>query len=166
MHPEDDIEVAVSYWRTGASPTYESKPIEMGARGEVVSILGVHYSLDYLVSGVLGYRYIALSSNPGHELTPPSTQDLFFGDKAFYAFASFINVFKVTGDHYGLNDHFFSIFVPLYGMVRPRRQIICIGNLVGNEQFRLRTEVYYRPVHLGQPDLVTINRKFGKYRRS
>ena len=168
MPQGDNVQVAIVERRPIAT-NYGSAVVAMGGLGQAVRIYAVHYHLDYFKTEETFYFAAALSSNPLHEITPPDDQDLFYEDEALYGFVSYVHspyVAVGAGEAYGLSDHYKSQIIPLYGIIRPRRQVLCWYHLASSAQSRIRAEIYYEPITLGKNDLETLDRKFGKYRRT
>lgn len=140
-----------------------SMPVEMGARGEAVELLGIHTSITQVfdISGF--YLATALSSNPAWYPTPPivTTQGL-LEDKSVYGVGVILGQTITT-----VGAKAFTLpIIPLYGIVRPRRQILVWSFQLSGGPVTFRVEIYYRPVKLGKEDLDSLNLKYGKYRRS
>ena len=165
MQVGDKIEVACVYSRI-TSPAYSSMPFELGGRGNAVKLYGISYHIDYFVVASTCYLYFALSSNPTHELTPPGNEDIFWADQALYGFAAKSMSSQFGAADYGAAAVLQSQYVPLYGIIRPRRIIFVAITLHLNYSIRTRAELYYEPVELGGIELDTLNRKYGRYRRT
>ena len=153
MPQEGNIQV-VTFSKELTSPDFRSAAIEVGARGEAVELLGVHYFLETILTA--GTFNVGLSSNPEHVLNPPATTDLFLFDPAIYG--------KSGWQKLNVNESETRV-IPLYGLIRPRRQIIVWAWESASIVAILTIEVYYRPVQLSKTDLDTLNLKYGKYRR-
>jgi len=164
MPPEDrPVQVATIAHRTGVPDTYEGAPIEMGAIGEVVELLAVHYSLD-----VIGYPTnwrlgLGLSSNPEHLLNPPGSYEEFLVHNSIYGKMVLVWNWQGTGVVW---REFFTQIIPLYGIIRPRRQVFTIAYEGVTSLLWCVAEIYYRPVDVDKVTKDLVNRKFGKYRRS
>ena len=159
--PEEGKLQVVSFARDITANDFGGAPIEMGARGEAVELWGLHLIIGEMAVIISQSLMVALSSNPRHELTPPGSEDAFVIDPALYGMAmsrktSHTNV----GEIYVPQN-----FVPLYGIVRPRRQILVWSFIRPAANVVFRVEIYYRPVSLNKADLDTLNLKYGKYRR-
>jgi len=151
----------VSFARDIAADDFGAAPVEMGARGEAVELWGLHLITGEMAVVVSQSLMVALSSNPRHELTPPGGEDAFVLDPALYGMAL---VRKSTHTNVG-EISIPQAFVPLYGIVRPRRQILVWSFIRPAANVVFRVEIYYRPVSLNKPDLDALNLKYGKYRR-
>ncbi|KKL76098.1 hypothetical protein LCGC14_2048320 [marine sediment metagenome] len=160
MPQEGNLQV-VSFARSIDADDFGAVPVEMGARGEAVELWGLH-----LIPGEMGVvvsqsLMVALSSNPSHELTPPGSEDAFLADRALYGMAMARKTSHTAiGEIIVPQD-----FVPLYGIVRPRRQILVWSFIRPAATLVFRVEIYYRPVSLNKHDLDALNLKYGKYRR-
>jgi len=164
MLPDGRIEVATLYERP-TSPVFGSIPLVMGAEGQAVAIEAVHYSIDFMDEAFNAYLAIALSSNPAHELIPPATIDDMHSNKALYGFSSMFRPFDLVSQ--GASSTLVnSRIIPLYGVIRPRRQILVYYWLHQSHQTRIRVEVFYQVVSLTINELDTLDRKYGKYRRT
>lgn len=149
------------------SPVYAGLPISFGAVGQAVKLHAVHYSFDFFVASASLYVTCALSTNPQHELNPPGDQDLFYQDEALYGFASLLYGQSRDGINWGLSASIpATIVIPLYGIIRPRRQVLVFYFLHSGQYIRIRTEVYYEPITLDRVSLDALDRKYGKYRRT
>lgn len=157
----DDVQVAVVHERPESSD-FGSKIIEMGGgEGNVVELIAVHWHIE-LVNGAIMWQSLALSSNPEHLLTPPADIASNQLDVALYGRAVWIGRTDAVGESWVAG----TIVVPLYGIIRPRKQIMVWGIIASTSVVGLTGEIYYRPVVLAQRDRDSINRKYGKYRRS
>lgn len=170
MRQGDNVHM-VTVWARPASPEYGSRVIEFGARGNAVRLLAVHYSSDFFQANSSAYLSCALSEDPRHEVTPPSTQELFHENaKALYGKYNWIHAQVIdagAGEAYGVTGMLQTAVIPLYGIIRPRRQIFVYYWLHSTgPQTRLIAEVYYEPVSLDRTTLDTLDRKYGKYRRT
>ena len=171
MQAEGEVQVAYQLidkdlWTLG-QPAW-SEPMEFGARGEVVSLLAVNYQIYYTQNAALWFYGLALCSNP--ELYPmPLTFGLpeFLSDKALYGrVTELYRTVPVVGqlDAYQIK----SAYIPLHGIVRPRRQIFIfnqVGLYTSATNARASCEVYYRSLRLPKAEKDAINLKYGKYRR-
>ena len=141
-------------------------PIEMGARGEAVELWAIHHSIERLPSSSTSLvLYSGLSSNP--ELEGPIVPTLrpFIADKSIYGLSAQTWEVDIGIGGVVLNYQRTQI-IPLYGIVRPRRQIwVFLHTTVPDISGEIRIEVYYRPISLNKTDLDALNLKFGKYRR-
>lgn len=165
MQADADIEVAIAAARF-TSPDYTSMVFNLGGRGNAVKLHGIHYTIDYFVVGSPCYLAFALSSNPAHELTPPPTQGDVWEDPALYGLGSFLYSSDFGGTDFGAAVAFRNIVIPLYGLIRPRRIIMVCQILHSNYDIRVRGELYYEPITLDTISLDTLDRKYGKYRRT
>lgn len=165
MRHGDNVQVAIKEFRSEAV-TYNSMIIEFGALGQAVKLKAVHWHIDFATSTTNNYLAMALSSNPRHDLNPPGDQDLFFEDESLYGFGSFVYNQAAAGSDYARMVTFYSIIIPLYGLIRPRRQRIVWYHLASGIQIRLRAEIYYEAIELDRVTLETLDRKYGKYRRT
>ncbi|KKL76935.1 hypothetical protein LCGC14_2039890 [marine sediment metagenome] len=136
---------------------------QIGARGEAVELLGVHYFYTGGPMNVDHSLLLGISSNPGHLTNPPSTLVGFLADKAIYGenIRDYRQLITVEG---GRVSQIQTVIIPLYGLVRPRRQILVSLATTPSVQ-EVRAEVYYRPVTLSKIELDSLDLKYGKYRR-
>ncbi|KKL79982.1 hypothetical protein LCGC14_2009390 [marine sediment metagenome] len=163
MPDADNIQVAVVSrllvagfpWRTA---------FEMGSRGQAVRLFAVHYSWERLFSDSDSRLKVAMSTNPEHEISPPLTEPAWMLDKSLYA--SFSGGFDqdVRSDIGYTFNTWRTAVIPLYGIIRPRRQVL-VGNYVSATGMNFRAEIYYSVAELGKTELDTLNLKYGKYRR-
>ncbi len=147
---------------TGARPI--STPVEMGAKGEAVELLGIHTSLFNFSSLDTFTLITALSFNPSHEQLTPTDRIAMIADPALYGTSLSFKSEDLTvegGRVYEQNTQ----IIPLYGLVRPRRQILVVLYTSIGATGHIRIEIYYRPIRLSKVDLDSLNLKFGKYRR-
>lgn len=160
MQVDGNVQVAVFHDRP-SSPDNGALIAEMGGgEGNLVRLLGAHWSIEGLVAGqtLVGF---ALSSNPEHLPAGAGAFDFWLADKALYARAVWISNFVTSG-----YDSIGSIYVPLYGIIRPRRQIIVWTIINGEAATGFNLEVYYQPTTAPFTEREEVNRKYGKYRRS
>ena len=163
MPPEGNTQVAVVSFRA-ATDTGASVVFEIGARGVAVELIAIHYQFSGgWLPDANRQLFIGLSSNPVHQQTPPVSIDQFLVDRAVYGigYHHFLQVLTVEGARTILLE---TLVIPLYGLVRPRRQILVATGASGGA-IQMRAEVYYRPTSLSRVDLDTLNLKYGKYRR-
>lgn len=169
MHPDDEIQVATFALPPDEQFVYSiGFPIELGGRGKVVRMWSVHYHTYFLDGDSQTIRIRqALSENPEHELRAPVLTAEFAQDKALYA-RSIVDseIVNFAANQVGVRQ-WESRVVPLYGLIRPRRQIWVNIITQGLKDMSPCIEVYYSPVSdLPRPIIDTINRARGKYRRS
>lgn len=142
-------------------------PIELGARGGLVQLWGIHH---YLAQAPVSTDYgglwaSALSSNPDHVGDIALGLDEFIGSPALYGtmtVASGVST-TVTGAQ---SSRYWAMYTPLYGIVRPRRQVWVLYLVIHEGFHRMGIEVYYSEIEAGRVDEDAVNRKFGKYRRA
>lgn len=142
-------------------------PIEFGGRGGVVQIWGIHHSVGrgHSVGSADIFWGSALSSNPDHEgELVAGDLDEFMGSAAIYGnyiMAERRNL-TTTG---GFTALYGTAVIPLYGIIRPRKQIwvIYIIGFVGSYRFNI--EVYYSEIDATLKQEAQVNYKYGKYRR-
>lgn len=168
MPLEDEMQVAVFYKRL---PTLEvaAIPVEMGGgEGNLVRLWACHWNIEFTDTRdgpVFSFAGGGLSSNPEHETGPGIGFQDFQSDKSIYARAIWIYAHDGIGDttSFATNK-----VIPLYGLVRPRRQLMMLVNLWGTlEEFNgFGLEVYYTPFSVPLDEREEVNRKYGKYRRS
>jgi len=170
MQVEGEIQVGVFYYRIPlpAATAYRSIPIEMGGgEGNLVRLWAIHYNLE-LIKAIVPATYfigIALSSNPEHENNPIDDFAIWQSDKALYGRHLWI------ADNTGTGNFAFwrkEAIIPLYGLVRPRRQIMSILMFQYSAELLcgVGAEVYYQPTGAVADEREIVNRKYGKYKRS
>lgn len=153
--PAEGKPQVMTFSRNVTSPNFGSAPIEMGAKGFAVELFAAHYFVENAVGAF--NSHFALSSNPEHELTPPPTTNDFLSDPAIYGHSGseIASTFLTS----------MTRIIPLYGIIRPRRQILVwVWDTATATNF-IRAEIYYRLIELGKTELDTLNLKYGKYRR-
>ncbi|MBA7582725.1 hypothetical protein ES708_24662 [subsurface metagenome] len=146
-------------------------PIDFGGHGDVCELLAVHYSpYDLFASKyVEGMFFSGLSSNfellDNLTLASMSHWD-FAADRSIYGRYMWRHrqqgATPATGNTMALID---TSIIPLYGLIRPRRQVWVIVT-IGFPGINAAMELYYRPIRLADEDRDTVNRRYGKYRRS
>lgn len=180
MPHEDEMQVAVFSARPNVQTTDNgSAPIEMGGgEGNLVRIWACHWAIELLkmpeeaLSGDL-FLGLALSSNPEHELTPLEDFVDFQDNKALYARGQWTWNFRAfaflqiegayASDRQAQTQ---TQIIPVYGLVRPRRQIFVWSLLAFTAAMGLTLEVYYTAFGATRTEREEVNRKYGKYRRS
>jgi len=167
MLPEGDlVEVLVASHETSAGAVSEAIPIEMGGQGKLVELLGVHYLVNYPGSPTGPFILcLGLSSNPNHLLTPPAHRAAFLEDVSIYGAHIHCMAPVTAGENYATSHVIDTKIIPLYGIIRPRRQVFVVRGDTGTA-ILIRIEVYYRPIAVKGVLRNVIDRKFGKYRRS
>ena len=142
-------------------------PIEIGAKGKLVKIHGVHYLSGYLETLESGTHHwaTALSSNPEHAGDLALGLDDFYGSPALYA-SHHWNYRVMTSDAGRAMMWDKTAIIPLYGLIRPSRQVWINYKIVRDPVDRWAVEIYYEDVEIGRVDQDAYNRKYGKYRRS
>jgi len=168
MHQEGETRV-IEVYIPATSIAFESVVVDFGSESKAVKLLGVHYSCDNIIMHVDAYLCMALSSNPTHELNPPFDVASFHSDPSLYGRWNYQNRQLVTNE----NTEVFvqqlkteTAVIPLYGLIRPRRQILCYYWGQSVYLNRLVAEIFYKPVMLDRESLASLDRKYGKYRRT
>lgn len=164
MPEEGNVQVAIKGFQTTTAGTFDSGAviIELGARGQAVEMIALHHTLGIILTSLGQYNLVGLSTNPEHELAPPEGVDLFLKDSAVYGVSNFS--YNGVGTNFARSER--TNIIPLYGLIRPRRQVLVW--LCGNTDeipTDIRVEIYYRPIELNKVDLDALNLKYGKYRR-
>ena len=141
-------------------------PVEMGAVGDAVELIAIHYNVLALTHSSNLNLLMGLSSNPEHLLAPPADRVMFTVDPALYG--TIINGWmrELVGESYGVGREYNPVIIPLHGLVRPRRQIFVVSYYALVFSVFYRAEIYYRPKSVGKDELDSINRKYGLYRRT
>ena len=164
MPQEGNAQVAV-FSRIGmVSGAVQGNPVEIGARGQAIKLLGLSLSIADIIATAAYEFFFALSSNPEHELNPPATGNDRFTSRALYGtvFLQKAQNLQVEGGRVYENT---TVVVPLHGIVRPRRQIAVSIFTQAGVTGRLRVEIYYQPQAISKVELDALNLKYGKYRR-
>ncbi len=168
MPPDGDTDIQVArYWNLTIfkSPfVWRGQVVELGGRGRLVQLWAIHhYMLNLGVTiGAQVTWASALSSNPNHEGDLGLVVVDFLGDAALYGTSLRNEIDSGTS----ISRDVVTQIVPLYGLIRPRRQIwvLCLEDLLGNRGFGI--EIYYSEIPMPRQDVITANRKYGKHRRS
>jgi len=163
--PREDrpVQVASLGYKLTGSPNDRGLPFEMGAVGEAVELLAVHYHVADITAANAGYIYFALSSKAS--TASLLSHAFFFQTHDFYGVHCWQWALSPNGINWISNVQIQSAVVPLYGIIRPRRQMWHIRILAVSIPY-IRMEVYYRPVELPREELDLLNRKYGLYRRT
>lgn len=144
----------------------------VGRKDRAVRLWGAKYSISGFTAsaGVTLTWGFALSENPEHELAANRPTLVFaFSNEAIYAFhyarkgAFQFQQGEHGGGAYAFEDH--TAHIPLYGILRPFRQIAMFWN-ESDAGVKMRAEFYYSPVSEGVIDLESLNRQKGAYRRT
>lgn len=167
MPPDDNVQVGVFFTRLRAVEATGTVVELGGGEGNLVEILACHWNIENSPQedSFAAFLGAALSSNPEHELLPPTQFDDFQQNRALYARQIWVYAHAGIGD---TTSFFNTRVIPVYGLIRPRRQIMVVLNLWRPlETFTaIGLEVYYRPVSAPSTEREEVNRKYGKYRRS
>ena len=124
------------------SPDFGAQIVEMGGgEGNVVELLAVHWSFELWQSGSTSWISLAISSNPEHLLAPPIDLAFFQADPALYGRATWI---MRNNPPAALTAT--TLVIPLYEMIRPRKQLFVWGLINGDSLTGMTGELYYRPV--------------------
>lgn len=162
MQEEGNVQT-VSFYTLLAAADFRTTVLEMGARGEAIKLLGINFSIESFPAQESQFMAVGLSSNPSHIATPPASLPVIMADKAIYAL--FISRHTESVGAAGVwQTNIETKVIPLFGIIRPRRQVLVWG-FGGDSVSAFRAEVFYRPVSLGKTELDTLNLKYGKYRR-
>lgn len=165
MGNQDLIKKKIIYARTAAT-SYTSLPVEFPLGiGEAVSLIAIHWHIESVAdAGGSALLMAALSENPNHEANPPGGVAEFQGDLSLYGMASFAE--WAGGVAHGGRMAIYGVqVIPLYGILRPKRQIAVFANIWGAIT-GIRGEIYYEEARPGTDVVDAINRRYGKYRRS
>lgn len=171
MPPEDNLDIQVArYWSDGdlkVGTQWRGTPIELGGRGRLVRIWSVNYYVEQISDDPteLSMWLNAMSSNPEHQGDLVRASAEFFMDRALYATSVMFNRINkaATG---GASRMMWTQQIRVYGLIRPRRQIWVLWTLGMATWFMYGIEIYYSEIPMPQQDVITANRKYGKYRRS
>ncbi|KKL72562.1 hypothetical protein LCGC14_2083690 [marine sediment metagenome] len=162
--PEEGKTQVVVVTQTLLPGTGFGKAFEMGARGQAVKLLAVHHSWGRVRAEAVLRSIIGISSNPEHATAVPPNENAFLGEKSIYGLVAF-GYDVVVGAPAVQQVTWVSAVIPLYGLIRPRRQLM-VGRYGGNFELTWRMEVYYVPLDMEKTELDTLNLKYGKYRRT
>jgi len=163
--PQDGRIQTATFSYEGATG-YNSMPIEFGSRGEACELLGVHYHCLGLRTDQDSSFITALSSNPDFEVTPPVAIGEIMAGKSTYGLLCIVQDFyQATADGLAMGEAVLTWIIPLYGLIRPRRQM-WVWSISANITMPLVCEIYYRPVTLQDDEMDLLNRKYGLYRRT
>lgn len=162
----DLIKKKVIFLRTRMS-TYASIAVEFPIGiGQVVSLIAIHWHLEQVKSSTgAGLLMAALSENPEHLANPPIGVAEFQGDPDMYGMATWASFSLVNGSDWARDSVTHSLIVPLYGMLRPKRQIAVFAN-VWVDYTGVRGEIYYEEETPSSEVVNAISRRYGKYRRT
>jgi len=152
-HVEDSAELA--------------QPMDTAARlsTEAIKLHGVEYNMSAWDRNLVDVNCIfCLSSNPEHLVGPPSMIEI-FDSEATYAIYKWDGRAAVAGTDNGYARMFNTGIIPLYGLIVPRRQIVCLDNNMGST-IKMRANIYYSIVQKKSDIIETLNRQRGKYRRT
>jgi len=164
---EDLIKKKIVYSRTSIT-TYTSTPVEFPIGiGEVVSLIAIHWHIEQMKQAIgQGIFIAALSENPDHELNPPIGVAEFQGNLSLYGMATWIQFSAYAGTDYSWGVNSNSLIIPLYGILRPKRQVAVFANVWAGGYTGVRGEIYYIEERPGADIVNAISRRYGKYRRT
>ena len=169
MPQDDEMQVGVFYLPEVGALTNIGQAIEFGGgEGNLVRLWAAHWSIEFTDTRdgpVFSFLGCAISSDPEHILNPPGGFQDALGHKALYARAIWNYAHDGIGDTTSFTN---TQVIPLYGLVRPRRQVMTAIQLWGEleEVNSIGLEVYYTPMSAIRTEREEVNRKYGKYRRS
>jgi len=154
-----------------ARPTqtsYTSQRVEFPIGiGDAVFLYAIHWHLERCFNGSAEGLFIAaLSENPEHELVPPVGVAEFQGNPSLYGMATWVQMTWLAGAAYSSIANTNHLIVPLYGILRPKRQVAVFANVWSSGLTGIRGEVYYQEAKPASEVVDAINRRYGKYRRS
>ena len=166
MPHEDDIKVASFTFEGGAGPAFrEGVSIEVGGRGKVVQLWAAHYHITNFDTALVFAQWsTGISENPEHALDPPLSSSAMARSRAVYGRMTWNGGWAGNAGTWDVKPW----VIPLYGIIRPRRQIwVNVGVMGEVNDFKPVLELYYTPIDtLPRQVLNSINRSRGKYRRS
>jgi len=168
MRPEDEPRYCGVFSQRLEDPNlFIGVPIEVGGRGKVVRLWAAHYHFWAPTAANALLRIAdALSENPDHVGENTVTDGEMRTLTCLYGRSSFVQ--QATGATYSKDWH--TQIVPLYGIIRPRRQVwvmTCYFGTPATSLLHRTLELYYSiPEELPRPIIDTINRARGKYRRT
>ena len=147
---------------------YIGHSIELGGRGRLVQMWGIHHYLGTpSAEEGFGQFISALSSNPQNAGEHPDFGiGQLFADKSLYGTLMRNYRTAIAGVSGGFALWTETWVVPLYGIIRPRRQIWVLWfgqNIVGSDKAGI--EIYYSEIPMPRQDVISANRKYGKFRR-
>lgn len=164
---DNDIKRILLYNRTAQS-TYTAQVVEfpIGSKA-AVALIAIHWSLEQACNATASHLFmLALSENPDHLLNPPVGVAETMGNPALYGMATFSAYAEANGSGYAWEHEAITQIVPLYGMLRPKRQVVIFANIWGAGLCGVRGEIFYKEVMPPMEVINAMNRRYGKYRRS
>lgn len=167
MNDLDDIKKKVIYSRTSQS-TYTSLPVEFPIGvGQVVSLIAVHWHIETLKdTGGAAIFVAALSENPEHEAAPPGGVAELHGNQSLYGMATFVCIVQQNAINHAYGLYCGTQVIPLYGLLRPKRQVAVFANVWAAGVTGIRGDIYYKEAQPSVALVDAINRRYGKYRRT
>jgi len=163
----DLIKKKAIYTRTTAS-SYTAIPVEFPIGiGQVVSLIAIHWHIETIhTDSTDGLIIAALSENPEHELNPPAGVAEFQSDPDLYGTGTFLSTWTHAGTEGQSQTSFGTLVIPLYGILRPKRQVAVFAQIWAAAFLGIRGEIYYEPETPSAEIVNAINRRYGKYRRT
>lgn len=142
-------------------------PVELGGRGGVVQMWGIHHYIDGNHGGASVHAIwaSALSSNPDHEGELALGLDDYFGSPAMYGTHVYSESQLYTPSGGASTIRHLTAVIPLYGIIRPRRQIWVQYFVTFAGSNRSGIEIYYSEIDATRRQEAQVNYKYGKYRR-
>lgn len=162
----DLIKKKVVYLRS-TSAAYDSIPVEFPVGlSDAVSLIAIHWHIESLLHTASSVLVMcALSENPEHEIAAPIGVAEFQGNSDLYGMATWVGSFHSSVDGNSVARALGTIVVPLYGMLRPKRQVAVFANISGM-LIGMRGEIYYEEETPSHQVVDAISRRYGKYRRT
>ena len=163
----DLIKKKIIYSRTPAT-SYTSLPVEfpIGIH-QVVSLLAIHWQLESMKNNATSGLFVAaLSENPEHELNPPIGVAELQGNLSLYGMATWMQIAGQGGSDWGWATSSHTLIIPLYGILRPKRQVAVFASIWHTGVTGVRGEIYYEEETPPSNIVEAINRRSGKFRRS
>lgn len=158
-----ETQVAIIGIRGAGASSVNAFAVELGGgEGNLVELLAVHWHIESVQATAAVLITAGLSSNPEHLATPPADFVAAMQDKAIYGRGVWTGAFVTSGF-----DSQNGVVVPLYGLVRPRRQVGIVTIINAAAATQVTGEVYYNPfTETNTVERDRVNREYGKYRRS
>jgi len=139
--------------------------IELGGRGGVVQLWATHHYVGTWQGGNgNAFLFSGLSSNPDDVGEDAALGlDELFANKAIYGSAAWTSNNNAAAG--GWSSFSWTKVIPLYGIIRPRRQVWILHEVGQSLTHRVGLEIYYSEIDASKTQEAQVNYKYGKYRR-
>jgi len=159
--PQEDEPIKVKEFMEFVPPGATGYPVDFGAFGKVVKLLGVNWQVFNVQFDEQQYMFTALSSDPDHKNNPPGSANLHYQNKSLYARQTMGSNQVGIGDR---SNWYHNIWMPLHGLVRPARQVQVFWSVHGSP-IPVTLEYYYQEIELTPVLQQDLNLVYGKHRR-